>query len=293
MSYTEHIPSAGLQDHIAAYWVRKTGPKVQPSGRRVYADGCADLIFNAGNSTAFFNPKAHAEEMIPLHPGRLYLGGTMTAYGVVHSEPGSILIGIRFRPGGFYTLFGIPMEPAVDTLLEFHDHELVELMKDEKNLPDNLNSWFANRPPSGDKKYNFAELSKIAYQSRGQASVETLATEAHVSNRTLERIFKENVGIPPKEFLRIIRFQEVLRQLRQTGTRGSETGARGSATGAATSAATGASTPAPEESLLRIAFDLGYYDHAHLTNEFKKYAGILPSELSHFYKTGIAGSQYF
>jgi AraC-like DNA-binding protein len=49
----------------------------------------------------------------------------------------------------------------------------------------------------------------------------------------------------------------------------------------------------PEESLLRIAFELGYYDHAHLTNEFKRYAGIRPSELSRFYKTGIANGQYF
>ena len=51
--------------------------------------------------------------------------------------------------------------------------------------------------------------------------------------------------------------------------------------------------PATNESLLRMAYDLGYYDHAHLTNEFKKYAGILPSELSHFYKTGISDGQYF
>lgn len=264
MSYTEHIPAKGLEEYIVAYWVRKTGPATKPSGRRVYADGCSDLIFNAGNSTVFFNPRARAEEMIPLHPGRLYLGGTMTAYGVVHSEPGSILSGIRFKPGGFYTFFGIPMEPAVDAVIPFHDDALMGLMKYEEGLPDCLNSWFARRPIVGDKKHNFALLSKIAYRSRGQASVETLAAEAHVSNRTLERIFKENVGIPPKEFLRIIRFQEVLRQLRQA-----------------------------EESLLRIAFELGYYDHAHLTNEFKKYAGILPSELSHFYKTGNAGSQYF
>jgi AraC-like DNA-binding protein len=284
MSYTEHIPAQGLQDHIAAYWIRKTSPTAQPSSRRVYADGCADLILNAGNNTAFFNPMVRAEEMIPLYPGRLYLGGTMTAYGVVHSEPGCTLIGIRFRPGGFYTFFGLPMEPAVDTLLEFHDNELHGLMQKENGLPYSLDSWFAKKTIAGDKKHNFAALHEIAHRSGGQISVESLAAAAHVSNRTLERIFKENVGIPPKEFLRIIRFQEVLRQLRHAGTPGS-----------AMPGTTGAASPHPhaEESLLRIAFDLGYYDHAHLTNEFKKYAGILPSELSHFYKTGIAGSQYF
>ena len=33
----------------------------------------------------------------------------------------------------------------------------------------------------------------------------------------------------------------------------------------------------PKESLLSIAFDYGYYDDAHLTNEFKRYNGAVPS----------------
>jgi len=290
MSYTEHIPAEGLRDHIAAYWVRRTGATPGPSGRRVYADGCADLIFNAGNSEALFNPMARTGEMIPLRPGRLYLGGTMTAYGVVYSEPGSVLRGIRFWPGGFYALFGVPMEPAVDGVIEFDDDELKKLMSDEVALPDRLNSWFGRRAVIGDRKHDFAALYKIALGSGGRVSVETLAGEVHVSNRTLERIFKENVGISPKEFLRIVRFQEVLRQLREVGRYGGTVA--GTREGTVAGAREG-TAPGGEESLLRIAFDLGYYDHAHLTNEFKKYAGILPSELSRFYKTGIAGSQYF
>jgi AraC-like DNA-binding protein len=112
--------------------------------------------------------------------------------------------------------------------------------------------------------------------------VEELSRNFHVGNRTMERIFKENVGIPPKEFIKIVRFQEVLRRLRQirppdVSNGGMQDGSPG----------------VSEESLLRIAFELGYYDHAHLTNEFKKYAGIRPSELSRFYKTGIANEQYF
>jgi AraC-like DNA-binding protein len=281
MPYSEHIPAEGLQDHIAAYWIRRTGPAPRPSGRRVYADGCADLIFNSGSSTVWFNPMARAEGMIPLQPGRLYLGGTMTAYGVVHSEPGAVLSGIRCWPGGFYALFGRPMEPAVDAVIEFDHDELKELMSDEETLRDRLNSWFGSRPVIGDRKHDFSAIYRIARRSGGRISVETLAAEVHLSNRTLERIFKENVGISPKEFLRIVRFQEVLKQLRQVGR--CEDTAAGTREGTAPVA----------ESLLRIAFDHGYYDHAHLTNEFKKYAGILPSELSRFYKTGIAGSQYF
>lgn len=265
MSFLEYTPAKSLRDYIVAYWVRQTDQG--PSGRRVYADGCADLIFNAGDSPAYFSPMVRPEPEIALHPSRLYLGGTMTAYGVVRSEKGCLLTGIRFRPGGFYSLFGRTMEPAVDAVVEFAGEELAVLMGMADGLALRLDRWLGRQPIIRDEKYDFVSLRTFVYNSGGQVSVEELAKEAHVSNRTLERIFKEKVGIPPKEFLRIVRFQEVLKRLRPA--------------------------PVPEESLLRIAFELGYYDHAHLTNEFKKYAGILPSELSHFYKTGIAGSQYF
>jgi AraC-like DNA-binding protein len=278
MSIAEFFPDAGWREHIAAYWVRETGADTGSSGRRVYADGCADLICNAGDSIAYFYPMARRQQVIPLYPGRLYLGGTMTAYGVLRSDTGCLLTGIRFWPGGFYSLFAQSMQPAVDTLIEFPETELCTLMQSRENLNVRLDQWLTDRSVAGalpdDGKYNFAFLRKLMYDSGGLASVGALAEEMCVSKRTLERIFKKNVGIPPKEFLQIVRFQEVLLRLRSIAGKNEF-------------------AVASKESLLRIAFELGYHDHAHLTHEFKKYAGILPSELSHFYKTGISGGQYF
>jgi AraC-like DNA-binding protein len=158
------------------------------------------------------------------------------------------------------------MEPAVDRVIELRDEELSVLLSTETELAARLDNYFMARKVR--PKRTFSTIIDMVYRCGGQVSVEELSLACHVSNRTMERLFKEHVGIPPKEFMRIVRFQEVLKRLRQAGK-------------------------VSEESLLRVAFELGYYDHAHLTNEFKKYAGILPSELSLFYKTGIAGGQYF
>jgi len=286
MSYKEYPPAKELLDYIDAYWIRKNVPGPGITGRRVYADGCADIIVNTGSSTAWFNPMARAGNTIPLHPGKMYLGGTMTEYGVVTASADCILTGIRFRPGGFYVLYRHPRAPAVDTLLEFTDHALQPLMSDIKAPGDagsegpasRLDTYFLakrNVPPepsthSEKTHHDFIAIHKTIVLAKGQISVETLSKECHMSRRTMERVFKENVGIPPKEFIRIARFQEVLRRLPGQ-----------------------ASSSSPRESLLRIAFELGYHDHAHLTNEFKQYAGVLPSELSRFYKTGIASGEYF
>nr|WP_295923838.1 helix-turn-helix transcriptional regulator [uncultured Dyadobacter sp.] len=279
MSFTEYLPAPGWCDHVAAYWVRKTGPKkAESSGRRVYADGCVDLICNAGHTTAHFYPAAPGHHPIPLLPGRLYLGGTMTGYGVLRSEEGCILTGIRFLPGGFYAWFGQDMEQAVDSVREFHEEPLRALMLAESNLDVKLNEWFleqSQRMMQPNRGFpDFLLLRKLMYDSEGQVSVEELARQMNASIRTLERVFKKNVGIPPKEFLRIVRFQQVLKRLRGVPVRNG-------------------SPVAAKDSLLGIAFELGYYDHAHLTSEFKKYSGVLPSELSHFYKTRISGGQYF
>src|ERR1700761_9236622 len=96
MSFVEQIPAAALQPHIAAYWVRRASLADEAGGRRVYADGCADVIYNAGPAKAYYHPMARQDVEILLEPGVLYLGGTMTAYGVVRSEPDCVFTGIRF-----------------------------------------------------------------------------------------------------------------------------------------------------------------------------------------------------
>ncbi|MDO6432861.1 helix-turn-helix transcriptional regulator [Flavitalea sp. BT771] len=290
MPHLEFKPAGPLADYIDAYWIRKTSSDIASSdtassGRRVYADGCADIIVNAGSTTAWFHPMAIAGQAIPLQPGQMYLGGTMTAYGVVTAPDGCILTGIRFRPGGFYALYQQPMAPAVDSLLAFSEPDLHSLMRKEP-LALHLDNYFSAKKIN--TRHDFSAIYQVIYASKGQITVEALAGEWHMSTRTMERVFAENVGIPPKEFILIVRFQEVLRRLRE-----GHAGASHRTAPETIHRDRAVPDIAPRESLLRIAFELGYHDHAHLTNAFKKYAGILPSELSRFYKTGMSFGQYF
>jgi AraC-like DNA-binding protein len=60
------------------------------------------------------------------------------------------------------------------------------------------------------------------------------------------------VGISPKEYINFVRYQFALQQIKQNNS---------------------------QKSLLDIAIETGFYDHSHLTNEIKKYSGLLPSQL--------------
>ncbi|PTX15079.1 helix-turn-helix protein [Pontibacter mucosus] len=90
------------------------------------------------------------------------------------------------------------------------------------------------------------------HQSNGQLSISKLAERNSISIRQLERNFKTHVGITPKEYSNIVRFQNALAAIK---------------------------SPDMKRSLLDIAFEYGYYDHSHLTNEIKRNTGLSPSQL--------------
>lgn len=82
-------------------------------------------------------------------------------------------------------------------------------------------------------------------------NVNTVAGELGVSERHLRRVFRDVVGMSPKAFARLARFQRALQAARER-------------------------SPA---SWGRIAAATGYYDQAHLIDEFRTIAGVTPRAL--------------
>jgi len=86
--------------------------------------------------------------------------------------------------------------------------------------------------------------------------MQRLAAEAGFSERYIQKLFLNYVGITPKSFFSVQRFNKSLQLVRSANM-----------------------------SLTNIAYECGYYDQAHFIREFKSYTGITPSRLS-----GITGS---
>ena len=80
-------------------------------------------------------------------------------------------------------------------------------------------------------------------------TLERLAKEFHQSPFHLQRRFKAAVGITPKAYARLLRFQEATALLMQPETVGS---------------------------LADVAMSAGYYDQSHLTRDFAALAGMTP-----------------
>lgn len=81
-------------------------------------------------------------------------------------------------------------------------------------------------------------------------SVSSLADGACLCKKQFERVFRSTIGMNPKEYSRIVRFQKVLWILQR-----------------------GANNYA------RIAVDCGYADQSHLIRDFKVLSGFTPQSL--------------
>lgn len=94
------------------------------------------------------------------------------------------------------------------------------------------------------------EALPLIYQNSGWMQVAALSEGLHITERHLERKFREQVGLSPKQFLRTIRFRHQLKSLQQR--------------------------PAP--TLTQLAHNAGYYDQPHFNKEFRMLAGITPKQ---------------
>ena len=86
--------------------------------------------------------------------------------------------------------------------------------------------------------------------------VEDAAQALNVSVRTVQRLARRYVGLPPLAMIRRRRLQEAAERLRHE----------------------------PSTDLAELAAELGYADHAHLTRDFREVLGLTPTG----YRSGLA-----
>ena len=101
-----------------------------------------------------------------------------------------------------------------------------------------------------DNMTNFA-ITEIS-RAKGEVSFDALLKQLQLSERTLERRFKQSIGVSAKLFSRICRFQESLNQLRKNNY----------------------------QKLSDIAYENGYSDQSHLNRHFRKMLGVSPSRFA-------------
>jgi AraC-like DNA-binding protein len=160
-----------------------------------------------------------------------------------------IAVATKFRPGGFHPFHPVPAHTLTDRTLA-----VAEVFAPISTEGDELQRIAAME--AGLRAHGFeddprvAEINALyAAMLRGPMTVEELGGLAGYSKRTLQRLFREYVGVSPKWVLSRVRLHE-----------------------AADRMADG------EQDWPRLAVELGYFDQAHFIKAFKASIGRSPAE---------------
>lgn len=205
-------------------------------------DGCVNLLVNLGEdivSTGFEKKIKH---------GEIYIVGPMMKTDIQTMQHEVQLFGIRFKPGAFSYFYKFDsLDQVANQFQEFPRHDFPDLKKTMNYFTAYFDRFYLERlsPP----KHTILNCISDISQHIGSLSIEALAKKHFMSERQLERQFKQQVGLPPKKFADLERFQKAFSMLH---TR-------------------------PKQSMEEIAWNCGYYDHAHMTNDFKRFTGQPPT----------------
>ncbi|GGR35916.1 AraC family transcriptional regulator [Deinococcus ruber] len=199
-------------------------------------------------------PKATLEGLVTV-PAHLYLEGPLrTLRAELYPWAARQLFGWRYPDPPLDLLAGAAGRQATGTA---HAISAALTARDDETAVGILESWLlalaTGQQGAGQAGREWTAGAGVQaavqlYHSGGLQRVAELAGELDVSARTLERQFIQEVGIGAKTLARLIRFETAHNAL----------------------------THDPQTPLAALALDLGFFDQAHLTREFRTLGGMTP-----------------
>ena len=249
-------PCKGLEPYVRAYAQRNacfaSKTHVEPVPARL--EQILEFEFDDPFDICFFNGHKIESPQISLVGWQTHLRAELRLVGNVQS------FAVFFQPAGVLQLFGIPLSELRNTSFEATSvlgrqmrslwNELGEASSflHRVTIVERYLQKLVERARRGDAA---GACANRILSMRGLVNIDVLAREFDISRRQLERRFAAQIGITPKSFSRIARFQTAL-DLKVVN---------------------------PNLSWLETAHELGYFDQMHLIHDFKKLCGETPNRI--------------
>jgi len=244
-------PSVLLAPYIKQYWF-VTMENVVRGSQRLVPFGCTALSFYRGDRTYSVTEDKYLPQSI--------FHGMTTKYADIVFSGYINFICVVFQPAGAKAFFKMPIGDLNNnyvSLDELRDQGLQEL---EKQLNDTTDNWECTKLIEQFLFHRIYQLDKykdkrvnVVMKSigNGETDINRLAETACLGYKQFKRIFTDNIGTNPKDFLQIMRFQKLHHLLQQHS----------------------------DMTITQLADKCGYYDKSHLIKELKEFSGFTPTEL--------------
>jgi len=246
-------PIGILKRYIKNYYLVEIDNSIDFMPReRVFPCGNVTLVFHYGSPSKF--KKRNSSEYIE---SNLVICGQQTSYYDLSLSGKTGMILIVFKPHGVKSFFNFPINELLNENLSLQDltkNEAIELedklfnSKNNKQRITHLENFLTKRLILNRDFERIEHAIKIIENSNGQIKTQVLAQEVCLGIKQFERTFSKHIGINPKKFISIVRFQNVIQMKKKYNN----------------------------AKMYQLAFDNGYYDQSHFINDFKNLTGLAP-----------------
>jgi AraC-like DNA-binding protein len=255
MSIQEIRPSVNLDPFVECYSYGTYNPNADTKASlQIVPNGCLELIIHLEDQHCRM---LTADQKWARSPDYMLIGLLTRVYEVKFPHPVKVFT-IRFKPEALYTLFGIQgIEMAdnyqcTDLLFGKAFKDFCHRLKEEKDLytlVERAEYYLLNMLNRSRSNSDYILEAANILRQTGTTNIKELASQVYISQRQLERRFKEVIGISPKKYLRIIRINRVMTLMQKN---------------------------IPMD-LTNVAYHCGYYDQAHFIKDFKQITHLNPS----------------
>lgn len=228
--------------------------KAENTPEPILPDGCMEIVFDLADRFL----RLYDSDKVERQPVTI-VAGQIRRHILVQPTGRVELFGIRFHPAGAFPFFDFSLSELtdktenIDSIWGSEGREIEARVSEAGSFGERVAiiELDLTKRLLANKKLDSAAVNaaRIIVQNNGTMPIRSVANVLGVSERNLEREFKQKIGVSPKMFSRIMRFQQLLRSLEKSGSNG----------------------------LLDRALEFGYYDQAHMVHEFSEFAGKSPT----------------
>jgi AraC-like DNA-binding protein len=254
MVYDLHVPGPPLDAFVENLWSLSDAPA--HAREQILPSGTLELVINLDEDefriydAAGRPPKRFRGAMV---------SGAYSGPFVIDTQEHASIIGVHFAPGGAVPFLGVPPGHLADVHLELETlwptraselRERLCLVQTTVTRFRILEEALLARLRKPFKQHG-AVRAALGHIARSGVTIGAIADRVGLSHRRLIQIFTAEVGVPPKLFGRLQRFQRALSVVHDV----------------------------PVVSWAKLALDCGYCDQSHLIRDFRELSGLAPGDL--------------
>ena len=256
MKFLSARPSPCLSDYVVQYWaIENCLNRGEVYRHSIIPTGLSEITF-------YFDDVPDAMDNNRVISDRYIVSGQQSSAYDLNVKGNLSMFSVTLKPYSLYLLFGIPATEFTNCNVSLRDVFASSINQIEDRLM--LVNSFKERVEVVERmllslivKNSSSNCSRIINgigcisNSDKELSLDTLASDACLSKKQFERVFASSVGVTPKRFMKIVRFQKAIyyKQLNRY------------------------------ISLTDLAYACNYYDQSHMINDFKSLSGRTPGQL--------------